>query len=152
MPMRQVLDTLGDTWYVIGQASISLYYYVDSNPLRIDFGSFSDPYPFSGKEMKQLFDSFGAVTVKTIVLDDLKRLKKGMTMDEIVETLGNTIETSEESEIYGDGLRVVNYTVFCGMWNRNLTFSSTNGKLPYTGEEIYTKVQDEQGATIEISW
>jgi len=131
MTMRQVMDTLGETAHTIGQGSGTMYYIVDGMPLKIDFEDFlSDLYPYTGQEMKMYWDIFGAVTFKTIQADDLLRLRKGMTYEDIIKALGKTIDI-------GSGRSIIMYTIWDGMSLREFAFNSGNEGLPWTGKEIY---------------
>lgn len=144
MTMRQVMDTLGNTCHIMGQGPSAMYYIVDdAEPLKIDFVNMIDPYPFSGYEMKQYFNAYGAVTFKTIYRDDVKRLKKGMKIEDIVKELGNTIDV-------GSGRHVIKYSVWEGMSFTELTFNSGGGELPYTGEEICNLIFNESITEFEF--
>jgi len=130
MTIRQVMDTLGETAYMIGQGPSAMYYIVDGTPLKIDFVNLIDEYPFSGQEMKMYWDVFGAVTFKTIQAENLLRLRKGMTPADIAETLGNTIDV-------GSGRHIVKYTIWDGLALTEFTFNSGGEGLPCSGKEIH---------------
>lgn len=142
MSMQQVMDTLGKTAHVIGQGPSSMYYYVDGKPLKIDFGNLSDPYPFSGEVMKQYFDTFGAVSFKTIFMDDVMKLDQGMKIDDIIKALGNTVDV-------GSGRYILRYSVWDGLSLVEFTFNSGGGELPYSGEEIYAMILNGQSG---VTW
>lgn len=142
MTMQQVMDTLGKTSHIIGQGPSAMYYYVDDKPLKIDFANLSDPYPFSGQEMKQYFDVYGAVNFKTIFIKDVTQLKKGMKIEDVVKTLGNTIDI-------GSGRYIYKYSVWNGLALTEFSFNSGGGILPYPGEEIYSLIEKSK---IEVSW
>ena len=119
-----------------------MYYYVDSKPLKIDFVNLSDLYPFSGQDMKQYFDVFGAVTFKTIYINDVTQLQKGMKIDDIVKTLGNTVDI-------GSGRYIYRYSVWDGLALTEFSFNCGGGELPYSSEEIYNFIINGETG---ISW
>jgi len=153
MSMRQVMETLGDTWYMMGQGSGVMYYYVDEKPLKIDFIDLEDPYPYSGEEMKQLFDDYGAVTAKTVFLDDLMLLEENMRIENITYVLGKTIDKDAKQKSGTTEQHALTYSVWCGEWFVELTFTSKGGEMPYSSEEIHAKAKEaKKDEKVEISW
>jgi len=145
MTMQQVMATLGETTHIIGQGPSAMYYIVDGKPLKIDFENMDDVYPLDGRDMRMYFDAFGAVTPKTIFLEDVKRLKKGMTIQEIVAELGKTIDV-------GSGRHLVKYTIWHEMALSEFIFNSGGGEMPYSGEEIYDRIVNREGGETGVAW
>ncbi|MFA7628937.1 MAG: hypothetical protein WCY37_06075 [Candidatus Dojkabacteria bacterium] len=142
MTTKKVMDTLGKTAHVIGQGPSSMYYYVDGKPLKIDYVNLSDLYPFSGADMKQYFDTFGAVNYKIIPLEDVLKLSKGMKAKDITKSLGNTIDI-------GRGRNILIYLVWDGLSMTQITLNFGGNELPYHGKEIYTMISSGQ---TEMKW
>ncbi len=142
MTMKKVMDTLGKTSHVIGQGPSSMYYYVDGKPLKIDFVNLSDPYPFSGVDMKQYFDTFGTVNYKIVTMENVLKLSKGMKAKDITKSLGNTIDI-------GSGRNILIYLVWDGLSITQITLNFGGNELPYHGKEIYTMISSGQ---TEMMW